>query len=307
LTLYSDSIVDIRGLRKRFGSVQALDGLSLKVCRGDVFGFLGPNGSGKSTTIRIMVSLVKADEGEVRLLGQSADRSNPTLLSRVGALIERPSFYEHLSAGKNLSVLLKYSGREPDKETIVNTLMLTGLQERQNDKVRTYSEGMKQRLGIAQAIIHEPELLILDEPFSNLDPEGIRDIRDLILKLNREKGMTIIISSHKLDEIEKLVSRLVLIRKGKTLAKGSVNQLVNQGAITTRLVTNNQLGAMASLKDSTLDIQNLTIKENTIFFSCTRSIIPEVNTHLVSKGFKVESISPDLSLESFFLSIINKG
>lgn len=299
-----DSVISITNLRKKFGAIQALDDLCFQVNKGDVFGFLGPNGSGKSTTIRILTSLVKPDSGSVSLFGLDIQKSRTRILSAVGALVERPSFYEHLSAAKNLVLLLKYSGRDVIKQDIEDTLELVGLKGREDDKVRHYSEGMKQRLGIAQAIIHQPDLLILDEPFNNLDPQGVKDIRDIVGRLNKEKEITIVISSHKLDEIEKLANRMVLINKGKTVAEGPISELINKGSSRVKLVVDDAQKAIAVLNKSSIQFDHPELAEGAILLSCNRSQVPRINDLLVKNNISVYSLSQDQSLESFFLSFM---
>jgi ABC-type multidrug transport system ATPase subunit len=228
----SQPIITIRGLSKRFNHLQAVDNLNLEVLEADVYGFLGPNGSGKSTTIRMMLSLVRPDSGTIDIFGMSLKNSRKDILSRIGALVEKPDFYEYLSAYKNLEILSSYFGRKDSRDRIMEVLEITGLQDRANSKVKTYSRGMKQRLGIAQAILHDPELIILDEPTSGLDPQGVKDIRDLILYLSREIHKTILLSSHQLHEIELVANRMVIIDKGKAVIEGEVKELLkdkNQG------------------------------------------------------------------------------
>jgi ABC-type multidrug transport system ATPase subunit len=297
-------LISIKDLYKHFGHVQALNGLSMEVLPGDICGFLGPNGSGKSTTIRILLSLVKPEQGQVDIFGMDMLKSRKKILPKIGALIERPDFYEHLSAYTNLKLLLKYGGIELTENEILETLKIVGLKERAKDKVRVFSDGMKQRLGIAQAIIHKPELLILDEPFNGLDPQGVKDIRDLILKLNREARITVLISSHNLDEIEKLVNRLVLINKGKTVAEGTIDDLINKGASHVKLVVDDPEKAFLKIEQSAIKIEQLGMIDGNIFFSVNRKLIPQINNLLVESGIRVFHLSQDKSLESFFLTFM---
>jgi ABC-type multidrug transport system ATPase subunit len=201
--------------------------LDLSVYKGDIYGFLGPNGSGKSTTIRLMLSLVRPDAGEVKIFGLSLNKYRMNILSRIGALVEKPDFYEYLTARKNMEILMKYSGMDADQKVIEDALDKVGLKSRASSKVKTYSKGMKQRLGIAQALLHDPELLILDEPSSGLDPAGARDIRKLIIDLNRNMGKTIILSSHHLNEIQEVANRMVIIKEGKNMVEGDVETLLS--------------------------------------------------------------------------------
>ena len=222
-----DEVLITRGLKKRFEDIAAVDGLDLTVYEGDIYGFLGPNGSGKSTTIRMMLSLIRPDAGNVEIFGLPLNKHRKTILSRTGALVEKPDFYEYLTARKNMEILMKYSGLKPDQKVIEDVLGKVGLKSRASSRVKTYSKGMKQRLGIAQALLHDPELLILDEPSSGLDPAGARDIRNLITDLNRRSGKTIILSSHHLNEIQEVANRMVIIKEGKNMIEGKVETLLS--------------------------------------------------------------------------------
>ncbi len=222
-----ENVVIIRGLSKKFGDIQAVDGLNMSVYQGDIYGFLGPNGSGKSTTIRLMLSLLSPDEGTIEMFGLSQRKHQMKILQKIGTLVEKPDFYEYLSARKNLEILMQYSGIKPNQDKIMETLEMVGLHSRAKSRVKTYSKGMKQRLGIAQALLHDPELLILDEPSSGLDPAGARDILALILKLNKDMQKTIILSSHHLLEIQQVASRMVIINKGKSVLEGNVKELLS--------------------------------------------------------------------------------
>ena len=167
-----DTILRVRNLSKSFGEIKAVNDLSLDVQQKDIYGFLGPNGSGKSTTIRMMLSLLKPDAGTIEIFGTSFQQNRKKILTNVGAFIEKPDFYEYLTAYKNLDILCSYSGIRPERSSLMEILELVGLTERADSKVSTFSKGMKQRLGIAQALLHDPDLLILDEPASGLDPSG---------------------------------------------------------------------------------------------------------------------------------------
>jgi len=300
--LKDDTIIKIQGLSKRFGEVLALDGLNLEVKKGDIYGFLGPNGSGKSTTIRIITSLVKRDSGTVEVFGLPLKTSRKQILSRIGALVERPDFYENLTALKNLEILAGYSGLRLKKTDFLENLKLVDLKERANSKVKTFSEGMKQRLGIGQALLNNPDLLILDEPFNSLDPQGVKDIRDLIVRLNREEGMTILLSSHKLDEVEKYANRMILINKGKAVAEGGVRELTGKGLITLTLESDKPGEAFQILENSGLEIYNLRKESEFVKLACVREIIPKVNNLLVSNGINIYRLSGDHLLEDFFLA-----
>lgn len=219
-------VLEVRGFTKRFGAFVAVDGLSFKVRRGDVYGFLGPNGSGKSTTIRAILGLVSPTEGGVRLFGRPVGGPE----SRIGlaGFVDSPGFYGYLSARDNLKILAAADGKkkEPPIEQVLQTVDLAG---RAKDKVKTYSTGMKQRLAIAAALLREPELLILDEPTNGLDPGGMRDVRALVRRL-ADEGITIFLSSHLLAEIEGLCNRVAVIGRGRLLAEGTIAEVMGNSA-----------------------------------------------------------------------------
>ena len=282
--------ISVKGIHKKFGKVKALDGLDMEISQGMIYGFLGPNGSGKSTTIRILLSLAAKDSGSVEIFGLPVEKHRKRILPKVGALIERPDFYEHLSALTNLKLLQKYSGIAPDLKNIFETLETVGLGGRSQDKVRTYSDGMKQRLGIAQAIMHKPELLILDEPFNSLDPQGVKDVRELILRLNNESGMTVLVSSHNLDEVEKLAGSMVLINKGKAVAEGKVAHLMKKGRARLRLIVDNMEKALNIIRQSELGIEKPVQAGSKILLSCKRDDIPALNKLLTEQGISFRTV-----------------
>ena len=221
----SETVISFQNVFKAFDNVHALNGLSFDVRSGELCGLLGPNGSGKSTTLRIMTSLVKADDGEISIFNLSVAAKRIRVLSRIGTLIERPDFYEHFTARRNLKLVAAYGNIRTTDQDLDDLLQTVGLAGREDHLVTTYSEGMKQRLGLAQALLGDPELIILDEPFSSLDPQGVKDIRDLLLALNREKGKTILLSSHNLAEVEKVASRVVLIRNGSNVREYTSDEI----------------------------------------------------------------------------------
>ena len=224
-------IIEIKDLTKKFKDVKAVDELSLNVNKGDIFGFLGPNGAGKSTTIRMLLTLIRPNTGTIRLFNKSLNEERALILRDVGAIVEKPDFYNYLSAYKNLEILGCISGRKVSSNRIMEILETVGLKERRTSKVKTYSHGMKQRLGIAQALLHDPELIILDEPTTGLDPQGMKEIRDLIIHLRDEKNKTIFLSSHLLSEVEQIANRMIIINKGKTVVEGYVQDLLNSAEL----------------------------------------------------------------------------
>jgi ABC-type multidrug transport system ATPase subunit len=208
------SIIEISQLQKSYKNFIAVNKLNLTVYKGDVYGFLGPNGAGKSTTIRMLLTLIYPSSGEIKVFGKSLAENRNEILSKIGAIVEKPDFYGYLSAYKNLELLGKISGKNISDSRIMEVLDLVGLKERFNSKVKTFSQGMKQRLGFAQAILHDPELIILDEPTNGLDPQGMKDMRNLILHLSHDLKKTIFISSHILNEVELIANRMIILNKG---------------------------------------------------------------------------------------------
>jgi ABC-type multidrug transport system ATPase subunit len=299
--LSDESYIEVIDLRKSYGGIQAVNGLGFNVLKGDIFGFLGPNGAGKSTTIRMMLSLVKPDSGQINIFGLPIKPNRNKILSRIGALVEEPRFYEYLSAYKNLEMLGKLSGRHIGHAEIMNALSLTGIEDRWNSPVKTFSHGMKQRLGIAQAIVHDPELLILDEPANGLDPRGMRDMREIILRLNHEFGKTILISSHILKEIEQMANRMIIINKGVKVVEGNVHVLLNTAVLNLRIEVSEPDKALELLRTK-FDIQDADIEpDGDIILKVKRSDIPAINKTLVDKEFKVFSVAPLNMLEQYFL------
>lgn len=223
------SIIQVHQLSKHYGAIKAVDDLSFSVQEGEVFGFLGQNGSGKSTTIRMLLSLVHPTSGRIELFGKSIrdSKNRGEILENVGAIIERPDLYPYLTAKEHLGIFAKMRRKKISSQAISDTLKKVGLSERSSDKVQTYSLGMKQRLGIAIALLHDPTLIILDEPTNGLDPQGIADIRNLIKYLAKQEGKTVLVSSHLLAEIEQMATQILIINKGKKVAQGSTQDLLD--------------------------------------------------------------------------------
>lgn len=220
-----DTVLQVEGLTKRYGERLAVNNLSFTVNRGDVYGFLGRNGAGKSTTIRMILGLVWPTSGRISVAGRSVENGRHRHPWPVGAIVESPIFYDYLSARSNLEMLAALSGGA-SRQRIDQIVDLVGLTERQHEKVSVFSHGMRQRLGLAQALLPNPELIILDEPLDGLDPNGIRHLRDVMLNVVKE-GVTIFLSSHILSEVEMTCNRVVVIHKGQKLYEGETSALVN--------------------------------------------------------------------------------
>jgi ABC-type multidrug transport system ATPase subunit len=222
-----ENIIELSNLVKRYDKHIAVNNLNLAVPKGEVFGLLGPNGAGKSTTIRMMLSLIKPNSGSINIFGKSLFEHRNEILQNIGSIIEKPDFYLYLSARKNLELFARMSKVNPTAKLLDEMFELVGLVGRDKDKVKTYSHGMKQRLGIAQALIHNPDIVILDEPTTGLDPQGIIDLRNLILLLKNERNKTVVLSSHILSEVELIADSMAIVNKGEVAVQGKVNELLS--------------------------------------------------------------------------------
>lgn len=298
-----DPYIEIQNLSKHYGPIHAVDSLSMKVMPGDIYGFLGPNGSGKSTTIRMMLSLIRPTSGQILLFGRDLSKDRYKTLSRLGAIIEKPDFYNYLSARKNLEILGKLSDIPDLKKRVDEVLELVGLLSRANSAVRTYSLGMKQRLGIAQSLLHHPDLIILDEPTNGLDPQGQKEIRDLVKSLNRDKNITILISSHILFEIEQIANRMVIINNGRALVEGNVQELVNSQDRQVAFVMGDTAAGLAVLNETEWASKIIRSNPERIYFKINKEEIPELNAFLVGRNMQIFAVEPVRSLEEFFLQI----
>jgi ABC-2 type transport system ATP-binding protein len=298
----SENILQTRQLGKRYGKRWAVKNLNLEVHRGDVFGFLGPNGAGKSTTIRMVLSLIKPTTGETELFGYPLKSRRSDALRRVGGIVEKPDFYLYLSAYKNLEIVGALTGGVARKR-ILEVVDLVGLTSRAADRVKTYSHGMKQRLGIAQALLSDPELVILDEPTNGLDPQGMKEVRDLIVHLSRDRKKTVILSSHLLNEIEMVANRMVIINNGELVVQGDVSALLDEGDKYVVIQAQPQEKVFAVLQQQNKIINEYFVKEDTVQVKMDFADIPELNKELVRAGVHVHAIIPKRSLEDLFLSM----
>ena len=302
-----EAFIEIHNLSKHYGQIRAVDDLSMKVLPGDIYGFLGPNGSGKSTTIRMMLSLIRPTSGQILLFGHDLAKDRYKTLSRLGALVEKPDFYNYLSARKNLEILGKLSNISNVNHRVDEVLDLVGLLPRASSTVRTYSLGMKQRLGIAQSLLHHPDLIILDEPTNGLDPQGQKEIRDLVKSLNQDKKITILLSSHILFEIEQIANRMIIIDKGKSLVEGNVEELVNSQDRQVAFVLADPAAGLTLLNETVWVSRIIKSTPERIFFKINKEEIPELNAFLVGNKMEIFAIEPVRSLEEFFLQITEDG
>lgn len=283
----------------------ALDGVSLRVPEGSIYGFLGPNGAGKTTTLKLILGLLKKQHGEITIFGKPFMRHRVEILKSVGSMIESPSIYGHLTAAENLEVLRKVY--QCPKRRFQEVLELVGLANTGDKRAGQFSLGMKQRLSIAIALLHQPTLLILDEPTNGLDPNGILEVRELLQQLNQTHGITILISSHILSEIEKLVTHIGIIRQGSLLFQGTFADLLakqQQTSLTTFETDDNRqtvelitgLSILAQIEQGKVVVPMV-----------EREMIAEINRRLVHRGVEVYQISRiNNNLEAIFFGLINE-
>ena len=296
------AIIKVEHISKHFGSLKAVDGLSFEVQAGQVFGFLGQNGSGKSTTIRMLLSLIHPTSGSIEIFGDSIASNRNKVLEEIGAIIERPDLYPYLSAKEHLQLFAKLRSKKITPSSIEDTLVKVGLQDRAKDKVHTFSLGMKQRLGIGIALLHNPSLIILDEPTNGLDPQGISDIRNLIQHLAKEEGKTILVSSHILSEIEQMASHILILHKGKKLADGAIQTLLDPNKMIVHLTTTNDEQAIQVILASSFS--NYLLKRPAgIYLSIPHFEIPLLNQFLIQAGVGLINVESRNSLEDYFLQL----
>ena len=296
-------ILETKNLTKTFGLRKAVNGLNLEIPNGSVYGFLGPNGSGKSTTIRMMTALISPDHGEVLINGQSVQKLGNKALLSVGALIERADFHKHLSGETNLKMLARMDGTDESRVQVV--LNRTGLGERGKDKVKTYSQGMKQRLGIAQAILSNPKLLILDEPTNGLDPQGMKEVRDLVRELAAE-GITIFISSHLLDEVQKICSHVAMISQGELKTAGPIEVLLKNSDLLVTEIHVDPIAPAIKLLSTQSWIHRCEEKNGLLTVGVSHDKISDLIQLLVQNNLQVSAVIPRTSLEDVFLSKVGE-
>jgi len=292
-------ILSVRNLNKSFGGFKAVNNMNLHVNQGDIYGFLGPNGAGKSTTLRMVLGLIKPDFGEILINGESNKGSNRNFLSSIGALIEKPDFYKNLSAYDNLKILFKMS-RLKDINRISEVLKEVDLWDKKNQKVGGFSQGMKQRLGIAQTLMHQPSLIILDEPSNGLDPQGQSDMRSLILRINQEMGITIVISSHILSEIEKISNRMVVINNGEKIVEGDVQELMQNELLKVSFKSENLDSIAVFLKKHSIVFENT---NDSIVANINEENIPLILKKMVDENISISEMKQMRTLEELFLGL----
>ena len=297
-------MLDVKGLYKNFGDFEAVKNLSFTVNEGDVYGFLGQNGAGKSTTLRMLLKLISPSAGEIIFSGKNIANDGNAMLKQTGAIIERPDMYKFLSAYDNVHLFAKLSGINPTRKLIMDQLEMVGLADRYDSKAKTYSQGMKQRLGIAIALIHSPKLIILDEPTNGLDPQGIADMRNLILRLSREMGKTVVVSSHLLSEIEVIANRMIIIHKGQKMVEGNVAALLDPADTIVEINTTNNDAAYLQLQNTVWQT-HLQKTNKTLRLKMNKTVVPQIVETLAGMQVQILSVQPRHSLEEYFLSLTN--
>lgn len=295
-------IIKVDGLCKSFNKINAVNNLSFTVSQGDVYGFLGQNGAGKSTTIRMLLTLITPTSGNIEIFGKPLQTNRKEILLQIGAMIERPDLYKYLSAYDNLKIFAKLSGCKVSNNLLMNQLQQVGLEERAKDKVKTFSQGMKQRLGIAIALVHNPQLVILDEPTNGLDPQGIADIRNLIISLQKDFGKTVVVSSHLLNEIEQIATKILIIDKGKKIIEGTTHELLDPNQTVVEIETSNNNNTYQLLSNSAWKNLLQPLSSN-ISMMLNKNQIPQLHKDLVAMNVDIFSLQQRHSLEDYFLKV----
>ncbi len=296
-------VINVSHLSKQFSHLNAVTDLSFSVKEADVYGFLGQNGAGKSTTIRMLLTLVAPSSGEIELFGMNLRTHRREILRQVGAVIERPDLYKYLSAYENLLLFAKMSGVRVTRRQLMEQLEMVGLAERAGDKVKAFSQGMKQRLGIAIALVHNPQLVILDEPVNGLDPQGIADMRNLIMHLSRHMKKTVLVSSHLLNEMEQIATRMLIIDKGKKIIEGSVDELFDPAKTIVEVTVSNAAAAAEKLRQSSWSVNLQQVNAQQLVFQLHKNQLAQLNKAIVQMDIEVSGFNAGNSLEKYFLSL----
>jgi ABC-2 type transport system ATP-binding protein len=293
--------IEVRGLVKRYGEITAVDDVDLTVNPGDVFGYLGPNGAGKTTSLRMMLGLIRPSAGSVRLFGRDPQIS-VAALDGVAGFVEAPSFYPYLSGRDNLQLCAALDGKSTT--TIDEVLEIVELRDRAKDKVKGYSHGMRQRLGIASALLRSPRLLLLDEPATGLDPAGMRDMRELIRDLG-ERGITVLLSSHQMMEVEELCNRVAIIRSGRVAYEGSLAELRGRAGVSYRLRTTDDGRARdVCLAQPGIEEVEATAEAGLTFKAADESAVAALSVALAESGAPVVELTPhQATLEDLFFQL----
>ncbi|PFO81890.1 ABC transporter ATP-binding protein [Bacillus cereus] len=296
------TILSVRNVKKVIGKKTLVENISFDVKQGEVFGFLGPNGAGKTTTIRMLVGLIKATEGEITVGGYHIKEDFQKAMRQIGSIVENPELYTYLTGWENLKQFARMLGGISD-ERILEIAKMVHLDERIHDKVKTYSLGMKQRLGIAQALLGNPKLLILDEPTNGLDPAGIREMREFIHKLVKEENMSVFISSHLLSEVQMICDRVAIIHKGKMITVAPIEELIKTASDRVEWVVTPISQALEILKTST-EVREISIDNERLLCRMDIATISNWNKRFVESGIAVHSVKELVfTLEDLFIEL----
>lgn len=304
--MHSQYVLDVSHLQKSYGTKKVVKDLSFQIEKGDIFGFLGRNGAGKTTTIKMILNLLYADEGTIKINGYDTKKEFLHAIKRVGAVVETPKFYSYLSGYDNLK-LISNLHEDISKDRIDKVLEMVGLTKRSKDKVKTYSLGMKQRLGIARALLNKPKLIILDEPTNGLDPQGIKEVRELISQLAIEQDITFLISTHLLHEVEQICNKVTILKEGEIIAYGSVKDLLDENHEVVEICTSH-IDQLVEI------IENLDYAEHSertprgLKVRLEKGYSGKLNQLLMSNNIMVDYLIPkNQSLEEFFIAITEGG
>ena len=292
-----EKLVEVKSINKFFGKKQVLKNVSFNICEGQILGFIGPNGAGKTTTIKLLLGLQKIDSGNVLINGFDVEKDFEKAILRVGAIVENPDYYMYLTGRKNLEMISSLY-KDISKERIDEIIKIVGLENRINDKVKNYSLGMRQRLGIAAALIHNPNVLILDEPTNGLDPEGIKDLKELLVKLAKKEKMGVLVSSHNLLDLESFCTDVCLIKNGEIITSASMEEIKNAGK-------SSYLIKLENTKDlkGIINGDDIIIDEKYIKVFVEEKDVPNLLKKLIDNNEKIYEVRKDsLTLEDAFIS-----
>jgi ABC-2 type transport system ATP-binding protein len=306
----SDTVLSVKNVKKRIKNKEIIKGISFDVYAGEIFGFLGPNGSGKTTTIRMLVDLIRPTEGSITICGYDVQKYHNEALKNVGCIVENPELYPYLTGWENLEHFARMLS-DVNEKRIQEVVQIVGMDQRIHDKVRTYSLGMRQRLGIAQALLGRPKLLILDEPTNGLDPQGIKEMREFIREL-AEGGLSLFVSSHLLSEIQQMCDRVAIISRGQVIQVGEVNELLDQagGKVVWTVAPGDQGRAIIQASPYVLDVDEdealpgVNGQTNRIVTQMQGEHVPEISRSLVEAGVNIYAVEiKNPTLEDLFLSL----
>ncbi|WP_373484152.1 ABC transporter ATP-binding protein [Acetobacterium sp.] len=296
-------VLQVTNLSKSIKNKEIVKDISFQLNKGEVLGFLGPNGAGKSTTLRMLVGLSRPSTGTVSICGHGISDDYVQAMAHVGCIIEGPDLYEYLSGYKNLELLGAMS-RHVTKAAIDDAIALVGMEKRIHDKVSIYSMGMKQRIGLAQALIHQPDLLILDEPTNGLDPQGIHEFREIVKSLAKDKGISVLISSHLISEVQLMCDRVCIINQGMLVRDGAVTEMLSTGEIVW-VVNNPRQGQKIFSEQFQLEARITT--QNELIAAIDLENLPKINSAMIAAGLKLQTVAAkNTTLEELFLRLTNQ-